>query len=51
MNPELIVFVLALLLVVAISNTPSLSSTARSALLLLAVTAGILAALNRQGMM
>ena len=51
MNPELTVFVLALLLIIAISNTPSLSSSARSALLLLAVTAGILAALNRQGMM
>jgi hypothetical protein len=51
MNPELTVFVLALLLVVAISNTPSLSNTARSALLLLALTAGILATLNRQGIM
>ncbi|MFC7478598.1 hypothetical protein ACFQS7_30055 [Dankookia sp. GCM10030260] len=45
------VFVLALLLVVAIYNTPSLSSRTRSGLLLLALTAGILAALNRQGMM
>jgi hypothetical protein len=51
MNPELTVLVLALLLVVALSNVPSLPSEARSALLLLAVTAGILAALNRQGAM
>jgi hypothetical protein len=45
------VFILALLLVVAVSNTPSLSSRARSALLLPALTAGMLAVLNRQGMM
>ena len=51
MRPELIVFVLALLLVAAISNTPSLSNRARAVLLLLALVASVLASLRGQGMM
>jgi hypothetical protein len=48
---ELIVLILALLLVVAAFNISSLSSRARTALILLALVAGILAWLLHQGMM
>ena len=51
MKAELIVLVLALLLVVAAFNISSLSSRARSALILLALVASILAWLHHQGVM
>ena len=51
MKPELIVLVLALLLVVAVSNTSPLSSEVRLILFLLALVAIILAGLHDQGIM
>jgi hypothetical protein len=51
MKPELIVLILALVLVVAVANTPSLSSEVRLILFLLALVAIILAGLHDQGMM
>jgi hypothetical protein len=50
-KPDVTVLVLSMLLVVAAANTPALSSTARSLLILLALVASILASLRHQGIM
>jgi hypothetical protein len=50
-KPELIALIVALLLIVAAFNISSLSSRARSVLILLALVAGILAWLHHQGVM
>ena len=51
MTAELLVFVLSTTLVVAVTNAPFLSARARWLLLLLALVAGILAALHRKGVL
>jgi hypothetical protein len=50
-RPELIVLTLALVLVVAVANTPSLSNEVRLVLFLLALVAIFLAGLHHQGTM